>query len=80
MTAAVTTVPAIGSGGAAARASRWTAYLIVAIAALFMLAPFWFMFVFATHSRSEIFNLPPPLWFDDNLLTNFKLLTEHLPF
>jgi len=80
MTAAVTTVPAIGSGGAAARASRWTAYLIVAVGALFMLAPFWFMFVFATHSHNEIFNLPPPLWFGDDLLTNFKLLTERLPF
>jgi multiple sugar transport system permease protein len=80
MTAAVTTAPAIGNDGAAARASRWTAYLIVAVGALFMLAPFWFMFVFATHSRSEIFNLPPPLWFGDDLLTNFRLLTERLPF
>jgi multiple sugar transport system permease protein len=52
----------------------------VAIGALFMLAPFWFMFVFATHSRSEIFNLPPPLWFGDDLLANFRLLTERLPF
>ena len=42
-----------------------SAYLIVAIGALFMLAPFWFMFVFATHTRSEIFNLPPPVWFGD---------------
>ena len=61
-------------------AARWVAYLIVAIGALFMLAPFWFMFVFATHSRSEIFNLPPPLWFGDDLGANFKLLTERLPF
>ena len=45
-----------------------------------MLAPFWFMFVFATHSRSEIFNLPPPLWFGDDLAANFTLLTERLPF
>jgi len=80
MTAAVTTAPAIDNDSAAARASRWTAYLIVAARALFMLAPFWFMFVFATHSRSEIFNLPPPLWFGDDLLTNFRLLTERLPF
>jgi len=66
--------------GRAALATRWTAYLIVAIGALFMLAPFWFMFVFATHSRSEIFNLPPPVWFGDDLGANFKLLTERLPF
>ena len=80
MTATVTTAPALVGEGASARASRWTAYLIVAIGALFMLAPFWFMFVFATHSRSEIYHLPPPVWFGDDLLTNFRLLTERIPF
>ena len=62
------------------RISRWAAYGIVAIGALIMLAPFYFMFVFATHSRTEIFSLPPPLWFGDDLLTNLKILTERLPF
>jgi len=80
MSAAIDTVPAVGRSAAGARAARWTAYLIAAVGALFMLAPFWFMFVFATHSRSEIFNLPPPLWFGDELLSNFRLLTERLPF
>src|SRR5207253_3361275 len=70
----------IGGGRASAFATRWIAYLIVAIGALFMLAPFWFMFVFATHSRSEIFNLPPPVWFGNDLGANFRLLTERLPF
>ena len=36
--------------------------------ALTMLAPFYFMFVFATHSRTEIFSLPPPLFFGDDFL------------
>ena len=67
-------------GGRAALATRWVAYLIVGVGALFMLAPFWFMFVFATHTRGEIFNLPPPVWFGDDLGANFKLLTERLPF
>jgi len=80
MSAVANTVPAIGSDNAVARATRWSAYLIVAIGALLMLAPFWFMFVFATHSRGEIFNLPPPVWFGDDLAANFKLLTERLPF
>jgi multiple sugar transport system permease protein len=71
---------AIGHGSAGARTARWTAYLFVAVGALFMLAPFWFMFVFATHSRSEIYNLPPPMWFGDDLLANFRLLTERIPF
>ncbi|TAG49264.1 MAG: carbohydrate ABC transporter permease [Betaproteobacteria bacterium] len=62
------------------RTSRWLAYAIVGVGALIMLAPFYFMFVFATHSRTEIFNLPPPMWFGDDLFVNLKILTERLPF
>ena len=58
----------------------WMAYAVVGVGALIMLAPFYFMFVFATQSRTEIFSLPPPLWFGDDLLTNLKILTERLPF
>ena len=58
----------------------WAAYALVAIGGLLMLAPFYFMFVFATQSRTEIFNLPPPLWFGDDLMGNLKVLTERLPF
>jgi len=78
--AAISRTPATGHGAAGARAVRWTAYLVVGIGALFMLAPFWFMFVFATHSRGEIFNLPPPLWFGHDLPDNFRLLTGRIPF
>ena len=62
------------------RMSRWGAYLLVLVGALIMLAPFYFMFVFATQSRSAIFNLPPPLWFGGDFLENFKILTTRLPF
>ena len=62
------------------RLTRWAAYCVVAMGALIMLAPFYFMFVFATQSRTEIFNLPPPLWFGDDLVANLKILTERLPF
>jgi len=58
---------------------RLVAYLIVGVGALLMLAPFYFMFVFATHTRSNIFSLPPPLWFGDAVLLNFKLLHENVP-
>ena len=58
----------------------WTAYLMVAAGMLIMLAPFYFMFVFATHSRTEIFSLPPPLFFGDDLINNLKILTERVPF
>ena len=59
---------------------RWGAYAIVGAGALFMLAPFYFMFVFATQTRTEIFNLPPPLFFGDALRANMDVLTTKLPF
>ena len=62
-----------------AAVSRATAYATVAIGAVLMLAPFYFMFVFATHSRSDIFSLPPPLWFGDALMTNLRLLQDVVP-
>ena len=58
----------------------WAAYLVVGVGALIMLAPFYFMFVFATHSRTEIFSLPPPMFFGDDFWGNMKILTERLPF
>ena len=58
----------------------WAAYVVVGIGALIMLAPFYFMFVFATHSRTEIFSLPPPMFFGDDFLLNVKILTERIPF
>ncbi len=62
------------------RLAPWAAYLVVGVGALIMLAPFYFMFVFATQSRSEIFSLPPPMWFGDDALANLKILTERIPF
>ncbi len=58
----------------------WAAYSVVGVGALIMLAPFYFMFVFATHSRTEIFSLPPPLFFGDDFFNNLKILTERMPF
>lgn len=62
------------------RLAPWAAYLLVGVGALIMLAPFYFMFVFATQSRTEIFKLPPPLFFGDDFLLNLKILTSRLPF
>jgi multiple sugar transport system permease protein len=62
------------------RLAPWAAYCIVGVGALIMLAPFYFMFVFATHSRTEIFSLPPPLFFGDDFLANLKILTDKMPF
>jgi multiple sugar transport system permease protein len=60
--------------------SPFVAYCIVGLGALIMLAPFYFMFVFATHSRTDIFSLPPPIFFGEHFLSNLKILTERLPF
>lgn len=62
------------------RARVWPAYLLVGVGALLMLAPFYFMFVFATHTRSEIFAQPPPLFFSDAFPANLHILMERLPF
>jgi multiple sugar transport system permease protein len=59
---------------------RFAAYLIIALGAVLTIAPFYFMFVFATHSRTEIFQLPPPTWFGNNLETNYQSLMERVPF
>lgn len=57
-----------------------SAYLLVGLGSLIMLAPFYFMFVFATHSKSEIFTLPPPLWPGTAFFENLKILTEKIHF
>jgi multiple sugar transport system permease protein len=62
------------------RLAPWAAYCVVGVGSLIMLAPFYFMFVFATHSRTEIFSLPPPMFFGDDLLNNLKILTDRMPF
>ncbi|HJV61871.1 MAG TPA: carbohydrate ABC transporter permease [Albitalea sp.] len=62
------------------RMSTWAALALVAAGAAIMLAPFYFMFVFATHSRTEIFHMPPPMFFGDAFLDNLKILTSRLSF
>ncbi len=62
------------------RLAPWAAYCVVGVGSLIMLAPFYFMFVFATHSRTEIFSLPPPMFFGDDFLSNLKILTDRMPF
>jgi multiple sugar transport system permease protein len=62
------------------RLAPWAAYCLVGAGALIMLAPFYFMFVFATHSRGDIFSMPPPVFFGHDFLLNLKILTSRIPF
>ena len=55
------------------------ALVLVLAGALLMLAPFYLMFVFATHTDSAILSLPPPLWFGDALGDNLRTLLLKLP-
>ncbi|WP_184195081.1 carbohydrate ABC transporter permease [Chitinimonas taiwanensis] len=57
-----------------------SAYAIVLGGAVIMLMPFWFMFVFATHSDTDILSVPPPMWFGDAFLDNMRLLLGRLPY
>jgi multiple sugar transport system permease protein len=58
---------------------RLMAYGIVAAGATMMMAPFYFMFIFATHHNDKIFTVPPPLWFGDALGDNLRDLLTRLP-
>ena len=62
------------------RVSTALAWAAVLGGATLLIAPFYFTFVFATHTRSEIFNTPPPMWFGAATLGNLDLLLERLPF
>ncbi|WP_018607331.1 carbohydrate ABC transporter permease [Uliginosibacterium gangwonense] len=55
------------------------AYLIIAVGGVMMFAPFWFMFVFATHTNTEILSVPPPLWFGTHFFENWNDLLGRLP-
>lgn len=60
--------------------SSFAAYALVGLGMLVMLAPFYMMFVFATHTRTEIFRMPPPLWFGGDFASNMALLLDRIPF
>lgn len=55
-------------------------WLFLILGALLMLGPFYFMFVFATHTRADIFSVPPPLFFGGNFFENMSILMGKIPF
>jgi len=60
------------------RMAPWAAYSLVGVGTLIMVAPFYFMFVYATHNRDAIFTLPPPLFFGTDFLANFNILISKI--
>lgn len=61
-------------------AMGWVGWVFLILGALAMLAPFYFMFVFSTHLRTDIFRVPPPLWFGPHFLDNLGILMQKIPF
>ena len=55
-------------------------WLFLTLGGLAMLAPFYAMFVFSTHLRSDIFSVPPPLWFGGHFFDNLGILMAKIPF
>jgi multiple sugar transport system permease protein len=56
------------------------AYVFIALGAAMMLAPFFYMFIFATHPRDEIFKMPPPWLPSWAIPMNWGLLLRRVPF
>ena len=42
--------------------------------------PFFWVAVLGTHDRSEIYSVPPPIWFGDDLANNYVDLMKLMPF
>lgn len=49
-------------------------YALILVGGVLTALPFYFMFVFATHSKDDIFSSPPPLWFGSSLVSNYEAL------
>lgn len=58
----------------------WIGWSALICGAILMLGPFYFMFVFATLPRTEIFSVPPPLFFGDHFFANMGILMKKIPF
>lgn len=59
---------------------RMGGYALLIFGGLLTIAPFYFMFIFATHQRSEIFGFPPPIWFGEHFWSNYQILLQKIPF
>lgn len=60
--------------------SRTGMYLLLIIGGFASLFPFYWMFVMATHSNTEIFHWPPLFWFGTSFLNNYHVMMQKIPF
>jgi multiple sugar transport system permease protein len=55
-------------------------WIFLVLGGAVMLAPFYFMFVFSSHTRTDIFRVPPPTWFGPHFIDNLTILMGKIPF
>lgn len=60
--------------------SSFIMYAVLTIIAIISLFPFYWMLVASTHRSESILNLPPPLFFGNDLVQNYTDLLDGLPF
>lgn len=70
----------VGEHGLRAKAGRAVMYVILGIGAVISLFPFYFMFIAATHTSSEVLRTPPNLLPGTNLLDNLNKLIKDVGF
>lgn len=59
--------------------SKFFLYIGLVILAILTLFPFYLMYVLMTHSATDIFSAPPPLWFGNSLRENYEALLSAIP-
>jgi multiple sugar transport system permease protein len=59
---------------------RAVVYLLLALAGVATLAPFYWEFMLSSHTTSQIASTPPPIWLGNALLENYRALLEYAPY
>ncbi|MBI4491349.1 MAG: carbohydrate ABC transporter permease [Chloroflexi bacterium] len=78
---AVTSLPLTQRRERAGRAA-WTAaaYLVLGLAALATLFPFYWEFVLGSHLTNDIYRTPPPFWWGESLGENYRTMQTYIPY
>lgn len=63
-----------------AKIKKYSVYILLAIGALVTIFPVIYTFILASRSRADIFGYPPPMWFGDQFMVNFRALMAEVPF
>ncbi|WEJ59738.1 carbohydrate ABC transporter permease [Devosia sp. FJ2-5-3] len=53
--------------------------LVLLALSIFFILPLYWTAVFATRTLNEVFQFPPPLWFGDNIVQNYKNIEAVFP-